>query len=86
MGSCKKHRRYEEGKDDWREILTGSDAELLSRTLSEVKTKVYEEPETSSEDVQALDGSFRVSGRPRMMDRRKKNVRRILAPNVSALC
>jgi hypothetical protein len=28
-------------------ILTGSDAELLSRALAEVKTKVYEESETS---------------------------------------
>ena len=36
-------------------ILTGSDAELLSRALSEVKTKVYEESETSLDDTQALD-------------------------------
>ncbi|MFZ0926197.1 MAG: hypothetical protein WCE82_06810 [Halobacteriota archaeon] len=35
-------------------ILTGSDAEL-SRALSEVKTKVYEETETSLDDTQALD-------------------------------
>jgi hypothetical protein len=36
-------------------ILTGSDAELLSRALSEVKTKVYEESEASLDDTQALD-------------------------------
>jgi len=35
-------------------ILTGSDAELLSRALAEVKTKVYEESETSLDDPQAL--------------------------------
>ena len=43
-------------------ILTGSDAERLSRALSEVKTKVYEESETSLDDTQALDAllsSFR---------------------------
>jgi hypothetical protein len=36
-------------------IFTGSDAELLSRALSEVKTKVYEESVTSLDDTQALD-------------------------------
>ena len=36
-------------------ILTGSDAELLSRALSEVKTKVYEESEARLDDTQALD-------------------------------
>ncbi len=36
-------------------ILTGSDAELLSRALSEVKTKVYEESETNLDDTKALD-------------------------------
>jgi hypothetical protein len=43
-------------------VLTGSDAELLSRALSEVKTKVYEESKTSLGDTQALDtllSSFR---------------------------
>jgi hypothetical protein len=45
-------------------ILTGSDAELLSRTLSEVKTKIYEESEISLDDTQALDAllsSFRTA-------------------------
>jgi hypothetical protein len=36
-------------------ILTGNDAELLSRALAEVKTKVYEESEASLDDTQALD-------------------------------
>jgi hypothetical protein len=36
-------------------VLTGSDAELLSRALAEVKTKLYEESETRLDDTQALD-------------------------------
>ncbi len=43
-------------------ILTGNDADLLRRALSEVKTKVYEESETRLDDTQALDAlvsSFR---------------------------
>ncbi|MGD0716584.1 MAG: hypothetical protein ABR979_00760 [Halobacteriota archaeon] len=36
-------------------ILTGGDAELLSRALAEVKTKFYEESETSLDDTQALN-------------------------------
>jgi len=36
-------------------ILTGNDADLLRRALSEVKTKIYEESETSLDDTQALD-------------------------------
>ena len=36
-------------------IITGSDAELLSRALSEVKTKAYEESEAQLDDAQALD-------------------------------
>jgi hypothetical protein len=36
-------------------ILTGSDAELLSNALAEVKTKVYEESKMSLDDTQALD-------------------------------
>jgi hypothetical protein len=39
-------------------ILTGSDAELLSRALAEVKTKTYGESEVSLDDTQALDLSF----------------------------
>ena len=43
-------------------IITGSDAELLCRALSEVKTKASEESEAQLDDVQALDAlvsSFR---------------------------
>jgi hypothetical protein len=36
-------------------ILTGSDAELLSRALAEVKTKIYEESEARLDDAQALN-------------------------------
>jgi hypothetical protein len=36
-------------------ILTGSDAELLSRALSEVKTIVYKKTEARLDDRQALD-------------------------------
>ncbi|MGA7075243.1 MAG: hypothetical protein WBZ42_01660 [Halobacteriota archaeon] len=36
-------------------VLTGSDAELLSHALAEVKTKFYEESETRLDDTQALD-------------------------------
>jgi hypothetical protein len=36
-------------------ILTGDDAELLSRTLSEIKTRAYESSETILDDTQALD-------------------------------
>jgi hypothetical protein len=45
-------------------ILTGTEAELLSRALSEIKTKVYEDSETSLDDTQALDAllsSFRTA-------------------------
>jgi hypothetical protein len=40
-------------------IITGSDAELLSRALSEVKTKVYEESEAQLDDAPALVSCFR---------------------------
>jgi hypothetical protein len=36
-------------------ILTGRDAEVLSRALEEVKTKASEESEASLDDTQALD-------------------------------
>jgi hypothetical protein len=35
-------------------IITGSDAELLSNALLEVKTKTYEESEAQLDDTQAL--------------------------------
>ena len=45
-------------------ILTGNDADLLKRALTEVKTKTYEESETNLDDTQALDAllsSFRTA-------------------------
>ncbi len=36
-------------------IITGTDADLLSNALSEVKTKAYEESEAQLDDAQALD-------------------------------
>jgi hypothetical protein len=36
-------------------IITGSEGELLSRTLAIVKTKAYKESEASLDDAQALD-------------------------------
>jgi hypothetical protein len=60
--SCK---NYEGGKMIEKGlIITGSEAELLSRALSEVKTKVYEESEASLDDSEALStlvSSFRTA-------------------------
>ena len=39
-------------------IITGSDAELLSNALSEVKTKAYEESEAQLDNTQALRTRF----------------------------
>jgi hypothetical protein len=61
-------------------IITGSDAELLSRALSEVKTKVYEESEAQLDDAQALNALVSGFGMPRVMDTKKRDVTRILAP------
>jgi hypothetical protein len=36
-------------------ILAGSDAELLSNALAEVKTKIFEESEARVDAIQALD-------------------------------
>ena len=36
-------------------IITGSEAELLSNALAEVKNKAYEESEAQLDDTQALD-------------------------------
>jgi hypothetical protein len=55
-------------------ILTGSDAELLSRVLAEVKTKTYEESEVSLDDAQALDAlvsSFRNAGKEKLEKERR---------------
>ena len=61
-------------------IITGHDAELLSRALSEVKTKVYEESETRLDDTQALDAlvsCFRTMGRE---EQEKETPRAYLSP------
>jgi hypothetical protein len=42
-------------------ILTGNDADLLRRALSEVKAKFYEKPETSCMTARHLKNSFRFS-------------------------
>jgi hypothetical protein len=59
--SCEKYE--EEAKMiEKRVIITGSDAELLSNALSEVKAKASEESEAQLDDAQALDAlvsSFR---------------------------
>ena len=52
--SCKKYE--EEAKMIERGlVITDSDAELLSRALSEVKTKAHEESEAQLDDTQALN-------------------------------
>jgi hypothetical protein len=52
--SCKKYEE-EEKMIEKGLIITGSDAELLSGALSEVKIKAYEESEAQLDDTQALD-------------------------------
>ena len=47
-------------------VLTDDEADLLSRVLEEVKTKTFEESETSLDDTQALDAlvsCFRTAGK-----------------------
>ncbi|HYC19666.1 MAG TPA: hypothetical protein VEF35_03470 [Candidatus Bathyarchaeia archaeon] len=38
-------------------VLTDSEADLLSRVLEEVKSKTFEESQTSLDDAGALDGT-----------------------------
>jgi hypothetical protein len=45
-GACKKKRLRREKMIENGLILTGNDAELLSRALAEVKTKFYERDES----------------------------------------
>jgi len=52
--SCEKYEE-EEKMIEKGLIITGSDAELLSDALSEVKTKAYEDSETQLDDTRALD-------------------------------
>jgi hypothetical protein len=61
-------------------FLTGSDAELLSRALSEVKAKVYEESETSLTDTQALDALLSSLRTVETEEREKKSHQTYLSP------
>ncbi len=54
-------------------ILTGSDAELLSCALSEVKTKVYEESEASLDDTEALNALVSCSKTWKRNDKRSNS-------------
>ena len=66
-------------------IITGSDAELLSRALSEVKTKAYEESEAQLDDTQALDALL-LSFRTAETEGQEKEARHsYLSPCVSVL-
>jgi hypothetical protein len=65
-------------------ILTGSDAELLSRALSEVKTKFYEDSEARLDDAQALDALVSCFRNAANGAQEEGDVTRILAPYVSA--
>ena len=70
-------------------IITGSDAELLSNALSEVKTNPMKNPRLNQMMLRHSMRSFRASGAseiPRMMVRKKRAVNRILAPYVSVWC
>jgi hypothetical protein len=66
-------------------VLTGSDAELLSCALAEVKTKIYEDSEASLDDTQALDALVSWFRTIEKEEQEKKDVKRILPPYVSAL-
>ena len=50
MSKCNSEEKIEQGL-----FSTGSDAELLSHALSEVKTKAYEESEAQLDDIQEVD-------------------------------
>jgi len=66
-------------------IITGNDAELLSRALAEVKTKVFEESETSLDDTQALDAIVSCLKNAEKEEQEKESLHAYLAPCVSAL-
>jgi hypothetical protein len=56
-------------------FLTEGNAELVSRALAEVKTKAYEDSETSLDDTQALNAlvsSFRTAAKTRQELERSK--------------
>jgi hypothetical protein len=61
-------------------ILTGNDADLLRRALSEVKTRVYEQSETSLDDTQALDALISYFRTAEMKGQQKDRNRPYLSP------
>lgn len=61
-------------------ILTGNDADLLRRALSEVKTKVYEESEASLDDTQALDAIVSCFRTTEQEEREKESRQTYLSP------
>jgi hypothetical protein len=83
--SCKE---YEEGAKMIEKglLMTGSDAELLSSALSEVKTKAYEESEAQLDDTQALNALVSGFMSAESEDAKKKSFTHILTRYVSALC
>jgi hypothetical protein len=55
-------------------IITGGDAELLSRALAEAKEKACEKSETSLDDTQALDAPvscFRAAEKEEQVEERR---------------
>jgi DNA-binding ferritin-like protein (Dps family) len=67
-------------------VLTDGEADLLSRALEEVKTKAYEQSETSLEDTQALNALLSIFRNAEMEGQEKKDIVRILVPYVNTLC
>ena len=61
-------------------IVTGNDAELLSRALSEVKTKTYEDSEASLDDTQALDALVSYFSNAETEGQQKEGHRSYLSP------
>jgi len=61
-------------------VLTGGEADLLSRALEEVKTKFYEQSEKSWDDTQALDALVSYFRTAEMEGQQKEGHRAYLNP------
>jgi hypothetical protein len=61
-------------------VLTDGEADLLSRALEEVKTKAYEQSETSLEDAQALNALLSIFRNAEMEGQEKEGHRPYLSP------
>jgi hypothetical protein len=61
-------------------ILTGSDAELFRNALAEVKTKIYQETETTLDDTQALDALLSSLRTAETEEREKERHRTYFSP------